>query len=501
MGRKLAVVAIVLLVLLLAGGVVARRLLDKDAIRAAVERQATAAVGQPVQVRDVEWTLAAFPRVVLRDVRIGAPPAAVFTRVELTTGLRALFSKRVEHGGVAVSGGHVDLPLPFPIGRGAAAPAPAAAESGGFLVVSVDRISVRDLEVRVAGERVALELDSALDGDRLVVSHVRMASDATAVSGSGEMTSLAARRGAFALAATTLDLDELLAIASGVSASGAAPGASASSAPPSAVTPLDMRVEVTAERGRALGLEFTSLATTLSMSRAGVVLDPLRVEAFGGRASGRARADTAGEAPVVSLAARLEGLDVARLASAAGSAGAITGTLGGDLRVVVPFGAGDALRHARGTAVVTITDGAMPGLDLVRPIVTAFGTSGAISSGERGFSSVSATFSLADGVLRTDDLAMRSRDVDLRGQGTVRVESATVDFAADLVLSEDLSAQAGRDLYRYTRESSRIVLPATVRGPLTSPTVFVDVNATLRRGLRNAVEDEIGKRMRRLFKW
>ena len=57
------------------------------------------------------------------------------------------------------------------------------------------------------------------------------------------------------------------------------------------------------------------------------------------------------------------------------------------------------------------------------------------------------------------------------------------DVRADLLLSESLSAQAGRDLYRYARQGSRIVLPATVNGPLASPSVSLDVAAAAERAL------------------
>ena len=43
------------------------------------------------------------------------------------------------------------------------------------------------------------------------------------------------------------------------------------------------------------------------------------------------------------------------------------------------------------------------------------------------------------------------------------------------MLSRELSAQAGRDLYRLAREGDRIVLPARIGGTVASPTVFVDV--------------------------
>ena len=63
------------------------------------------------------------------------------------------------------------------------------------------------------------------------------------------------------------------------------------------------------------------------------------------------------------------------------------------------------------------------------------------------------------------------------------------------MLSEALSAQAGTDLLRYTREGNRVVLPATLGGTLESPRLSIDAAAALRRGIHN----EIGERLKGLF--
>jgi hypothetical protein len=66
-----------------------------------------------------------------------------------------------------------------------------------------------------------------------------------------------------------------------------------------------------------------------------------------------------------------------------------------------------------------------------------------------------------------------------------------IAFRTNLVLSRELSAQAGRDLYRLAREGDRVVLPATIGGTTTAPTVFIDVQAALQRALRNKAQDEL----------
>jgi hypothetical protein len=328
---------------------------------------------------------------------------------------------------------------------------------------------------------------------------LRLTSESTAIDGRGEFSSLGARRGAFSATADPLDLDELLAILSGVTGSGA-PGPAA---PGAASVPLDVRLEIAAPRGRLLGIDFTGLATTLAVTRDGVTLEPFGVGVLGGTLAGSLRLDTSGATATATVAATVTSVDVTQLAALSGSAGSITGRLDGQVRLAADAGVPDTVfRTARGTATLWVSDGTVPGLDLVRPVILAFGKPADAAPSGRGnaFARLGGTFSLAQGVLRSVDLTMDSRDVDLRGGGTLRVAGAGVDVRADLVLSEELSSQAGRDLYRYAREGSRIVLPATVTGPLASPSVSIDLGAALQRAARNALEDELKKGLNRLFK-
>jgi hypothetical protein len=252
-----------------------------------------------------------------------------------------------------------------------------------------------------------------------------------------------------------------------------------------------------------VGADFAALIASLRMSRGGVTLDHFTTTIFDGKVAGRVQLDTTASPPAASLSAEIEGVDAARLAAFAGSAGVLTGRLAGHVslraRGVTPE---TIFRSATGRATVVITDGTLPGLDLVSPVILAFGKPdpSKAAAPSREFSRLGGTFALAEGVLRSDDLAMSSRDVDLSGQGTLRVAGAVADVRADLLLSESLSAQAGRDLYRYARQGSRIVLPATVNGPLASPSVSLDVAAAAERAITNELEDQVRKALERLRK-
>jgi AsmA protein len=172
----------------------------------------------------------------------------------------------------------------------------------------------------------------------------------------------------------------------------------------------------------------------------------------------------------------------------------MTGRLGGTVSLIGGGADPDrAIRRARGTARIAVTDGRMPGLEIVRNVVLAFGK----PSGERpagsgeSFSRLAATLTIGGGTATTSDLTFASRDFDMTGKGTLSFETFALDFRDDVLLSQELSAQAGRDLYRLAREGDRVVLPARITGTVSEPSVFIDVASAFQRALRNKAEDEM----------
>src|SRR5262249_18223382 len=155
-------------------------------------------------------------------------------------------------------------------------------------------------------------------------------------------------------------------------------------------------------------------------------------------------------------------IDVAEIMKASGSPGAMTGRLAGTVAVGAEGTDADTLlKTARGTIAGAITEGSLPHLDLVRSVVLAFGKPSGVPPGGSGstFTRLDGRFALANGTLTTDNLAMTSRDFDVHGRGTLRLPAASVDASGDVVLSSELTAQAGTDLRRYAQQDGKVVVP------------------------------------------
>jgi uncharacterized protein involved in outer membrane biogenesis len=495
MKKAILIIGAVVLILIVVGAFAVRALLDPERIRAAIEAQATAAVGQPVAVHEADLRL--FPRVGLDlgGVAIGKAREINVGRIRLTTGLGGLLRRRVEDASILIERSQIDMAWALAlvgalagVNSGASTPT-----SSALAIESIGSLGLRDVTLLAGKHPIILEMDSSLPtGDRLVIKRMHGVSQGSNFDVSGELLSLARPSGALKIDAETLDIDGLLAFLSAATSGSQTAHPSKNTAGSS--SPIDIHIDVKAKRGLLLGASLTNLATAARLTNQDAMLDDLSVELFGGRYKGNVAIHQAGGEPRYEWRGSATNFDVPQLVAFAGAAGSITGKLGGTISVTA---AGNdpqaAMARARGTARIAITDGKISGLQVVRTVILAFGKPASAqpaSSGE-AFSRLAATLAIAGTNLSTNDLTFASRDFDMTASGALSLATQAVNFLADVKLSQELSAQAGRDLYRLAREGDRIVLPAKITGSVSSPNVFINVQEALKRALTNRAQDEM----------
>lgn len=453
--RTKLLVAFGLLVLLALGGwVVVQRALGADLVRAQIEQRVAARLGQPVQIGSA--TAAIFPSVSidLHDVRIGSPAAVQLARVRLLTGTRALFSRRIQDAELSLEDGRIAWPLPFSWSDGGSG---AASDGASLTLVSVRRIAFRNVTFVTSLPPITVDLDAALAGDRLDVTRLSAKSDRNRLDATGTVTSIARLEAAFRATG-------FLTFA---------------------------------------GYTARDVSSTIAISPRALSLSPLAFSMFDGRFDGRLDVDLRGSPPQLRLQGAVRNVDVAAVMKDTGSSGAVTGRLGATLSMAGSGADGSTLlRSARGNFTARIADGTLPYIDIVRPVVLAFGKPSGVTPGGSGssFSSLTGTFALTRGTISTDNLHLEARDFTAQGRTSLQVEPGTVDSHLDVMLSRELTQQAGSDLRRYAAEDGRVVVPATVGGTLTHPSVFVDPAEAMRRAFANELKRRAGSLLDGLFK-
>ena len=477
--RRFAIAALCAAVVLVVAAGALYWFLSGDSLRRALESQATAWLGEPVRIGRA--TAVFVPRVAvgLRDVRVGEPVRMRLGSVDVSAPLRALLARRIEDAELVVSDSRIEMPLPF------------ALPSGGGAAPSIRTIALRDVTLASRGREIRVSADSSLANARMTLRRLTATAGETSLEANGTITLSPRIEAAVSARASTLDVDDLLALVaaftepSGTLASASRPGGR-------------VTATITAQRGRLAGVALARLEGKVVAEGGQIAIDPLSFDVFGGRHNGWLDAQL-GDTLQVRVGASLSNIDVAQLAAFGNAPDAITGRLTGSGR----FGARgrdmrSVLASARGVGEVVIKGGSMQGLDIVRTVIRFFGrpTTEEPAGGER-FDELAGNFALANGVVRSDNLTLRAADFDVFARGTLTLDTKALDGRADLALSEALSAQAGRDLYRYTRAGTRVVLPATIGGTVARPRVGIDAAAALQRGIRNEVERRLRDLLRR----
>jgi len=458
--------------------------LSGDGVRRALESEASSWLGQRVTIGSATAHIFPRPAVTLRDVRAGEPVHVILAEVQLSTGLKPLWSRRIEDAEIAIADTRIDMPLPFTLPAPGEGGSTASASDGGIQVGSIRSIKLRNITIASRGRQITVSADSSLSSAHLNVERFTAASGKTSLTASG-LAQLSPRLDAqLAVKADHVDVDDLIALADAFAPRGTKPTPSS--------TPLPGRIvaRISAESARASGVDVRQFATTMVAQGSRITLSPTSFQLFGGSYRGTLDVDAQPGTLRATIRAQIADLDVAQLAAFGGVPDAITGRLSG-AGTFTGRGAtiGDALAAATGEGKATIADGVVKRLGLVRTVVLFFGRpapdAGASSD---HFERIDASFALVRQVVAASALSLHSSDLDLVGQGTLTVPTKALDGHMDLSLSEALSAQAGTDLARFTREGNRIVLPAVVSGTLDAPHVTIDAGAAARRGLRNEVQ-------------
>ena len=483
MVRRFLLILIGVLVVV-AGGLVIGfyQLMSGDSMRLTLERQATSWLGQPVRIGAASARFFPRPGLTLHDVRAGEPVRLTLSDLQISTGLRPLWSRQIADAEIAVSNSRIELPLPFTLPETAPG---STTETSGMHLESVRTIQLRNITSASRGREITISADASLSQGNLRLQQFTAASGTSTLEAHGDIRLSPRLDADIQVNAAHVDVDALVALADAFAPRTPRAGPATTAIPPGRIV-----ARVTAQTARASGVDLRQFVSTLVAQGNRITLSPVSFQLFGGTYRGALDVDSDVSSLRATVRAQINDLDVAQLAAFGGAADTITGRLSGS-GTFNGRGAdvADAIAAATGEGQVTIANGSVKRLGLVRTIVLFFGRPAPDAGASTDkFDRIDATFGVVRQVVTASALSLHSPDLDLVGQGTLTVPTKALDGHVDASLSEALSAQAGTDFARYTREGNRIVLPVVVGGALTSPRVTIDAGVAVRRGLRNEVQ-------------
>ncbi|MEM8804071.1 MAG: AsmA family protein [Pseudomonadota bacterium] len=235
----------------------------------------------------------------------------------------------------------------------------------------------------------------------------------------------------------------------------------------------DIRLDATALDLGTTAMQNVSAAVTIDNSRA--VARILEAQAFGGALTGQFVVNNRSG---LSVGGEMEGKTVAIQALLTDMAGFERMRGAGNTQISF-LGSGQSLdaimRSLSGNGSLDIGRGDITGFDLA----SLFGGGdGAEAIGDRAttiFQSLSATFTIANGVMRNNDLLISANLFEARGAGDVDLGQQSLDYTIQPeVFDNDLTGG--------------LSIPVRIEGPWSGPRIYPDLEAVARQRL--AIEEE-----------
>jgi AsmA protein len=153
-----------------------------------------------------------------------------------------------------------------------------------------------------------------------------------------------------------------------------------------------------------------------------------------------------------------------------------------------------------GTAALKLADGALKGIDIAGSIRGAKAKLGALrgeqtqaadSKQRTDFSELTATFRIANGVARNNDLDMKSPLLRVGGEGEINIGADSLNYLVKASIVGTSKGQGGRDL----EDLRGVTVPVRVSGSLAAPSYKLDFGSTAKDTAKQAITEQLQKRL------
>ncbi|MCC6210124.1 MAG: AsmA family protein, partial [Burkholderiales bacterium] len=253
----------------------------------------------------------------------------------------------------------------------------------------------------------------------------------------------------------------------------------------------DERIDLSALHGKTVSGRFSAGALTvkrvklqnvkadIKLAGGKLEVSPHSAGLYGGTLAGALTADANGNR--IAVKESVQNVSVGPLLRDAAQKDVLEGR--GNLALDVQ-GAGATVTALKktlgGTARVDIRDGAIKGVNLAEKMRNVKGMVGMKPqkpdpSQKTDFSEMSASFKIANGVARNDDLKGASPFFRLGGAGNLDVGNNLIDYLAKATLAATAKGQGGRD----AKDVAGVTIPIKLTGALDNPNWNVDYSGLL----------------------
>ncbi|EKO3658116.1 AsmA family protein [Vibrio metschnikovii] len=331
----------------------------------------------------------------------------------------------------------------------------------------------------------------------------RLMANAIALSGKANIHLADIPKIRFQLHSPAIDLDEFLGLDQAAPDSAAQPAVNAPTSLPVEVEPdlsalqnLDVSGEITIDHFKAGNAKLHHVHTRFAVNRGVIDLNTLTAELYQGKIQASAKVDARKTPATYQVKKTITGVQVQPLLIDVADNDLLQGT--GNITVDVqgrsltPSG---IQKNLLGTVTINFADGAVNGINVAQLIRTnharlrgqTLDESEAVK--QTDFSALTATLQLNKGEVSTNNLAMQSPLLRIRGEGKANYLNETVDFVVRTSIVGTLKGQGGKDI----DELRDVTIPIHISGQWTEPRYRLIFDDLLKQRAQKEIDRGIEK--------
>jgi len=159
---------------------------------------------------------------------------------------------------------------------------------------------------------------------------------------------------------------------------------------------------------------------------------------------------------------------------------------------------GELRSRLHGNAALQLRDGAVKGINLAQSLRKAKAALGMGDASQKAsqtektdFSELTASFQIADGVARSNDLDVKSPFLRLGGEGAIDVGKGRIDYVTRATVTGTAAGQGGAELAAL----KGLTIPVRLSGPFDAIDWKIQWSAVAAGALQNKVEDKLKERL------
>ena len=252
---------------------------------------------------------------------------------------------------------------------------------------------------------------------------------------------------------------------------------------------------------KANGVKASNVRLDIKANDGRVDVNPLLADFYQGKLKSAIAIDAVPATPTFAVKHNMSGISIGQLLKDLADADLLEGK--GDVAVDVTTQGNtvSALKKALdGNASLKMADGALKGIDIAGSIRNAKARLGALrgehdqaadKAQKTDFSELTATFKIAKGVARNNDLSLKSPLLRVGGEGEINIAEDRLNYLVKASIVGTSKGQGGRD----TEELSGITVPVRVAGPLEKPSYKLDFGKVATESAKQRLGDELQKRL------